>query len=231
MNENEDNGFIEPQNLISCALTAFFTTRSAGDNIEVIAERSNFSSDNIYIPIQKHTDNIHILDSVTEPVIADAVITNKKGILIGVQVADCVPVLLYDKEKSVIAAVHAGWRGTAQEILKGTIRAMKERFDSSPDKILVAIGPSIRKCCYEVGDEVETSVRNATGEGDYYIKKGNKRFIDLSSANKIQALSMGIPEDNIWQSEECTFCNPEKFHSYRYTKKSAGRQGGFIGMW
>lgn len=231
MNEKEDNSFIEPQNLISCTLTAFFTTRSAGDNVGVIAERYNFSKDNIYLPIQRHTDNIHILDSVTEPIIADAVITGKKGILIGVQVADCVPLLLYDKEKSVIAAVHAGWRGTAREILKGTIRTMKERFDSSPDKILVAIGPSIRKCCYEVGDEVETFVRKATGEGDYYIKKGNKRFIDLSSANKIQALSMGIPEDNIWQSEECTFCNPEKFHSYRYTKRSAGRQGGFIGMW
>ena len=147
------------------------------------------------------------------------------------QVADSVTLLLYDRLQGIIAAVHAGWRGTAQEILKGTIRAMQERFDSSIDKILIAIGPSIRQCCYEVGDEVETSVRNVTGEGDYYINKSNKRFIDLSSANKIQALSVGIPEENIWQSEECTFCNPDKFHSYRYTKKSAGRQGGFIGMW
>jgi len=231
MKENEDNGFIEPQNLISCALTAFFTTRSAGDNAGVITEKYNFSKDNIYLPIQKHTDNIHILDSGAEPVIADAVITGKKGILVGVQVADCVPVLLYDKLQGVIAAVHAGWRGTAQEILKGAIRAMQERFDSSSDKILVAIGPSIRQCCYEVGDEVATSVRNVTGKGDYYIKKSNKCFIDLSSANKIQALSMGISEENIWQSDECTFCNPDKFHSYRHTKKSAGRQGGFIGMW
>ena len=231
MKVKEENGFIEPENLISCVLTAFFTTRSAGDNAGVIAERYNFSKDNIYLPIQKHTDNIHILGSGTEPVIADAVITEKKGILIGVQVADCVPILLYDRLQGVIAAVHAGWRGTAQEILKGTIRAMREGFASSPDNILVAIGPSIRQCCYEVGDEVEASVRSVTGEGDYYIKKNNKCFIDLSSANKIQALSMGIPEENIWQSEECTFCNPEKFHSYRYTKKSAGRQGGFIGMW
>lgn len=231
MSETKDNGFIEPHNLISCALTAFFTTRSAGDNVGVIAERYNFSKDNIYIPIQRHTDNIHILDSGAEPVVADAVITAKKGILIGVQVADCVPVLLYDISQSVIAAVHAGWRGTAQEIMKGTIKTMQERFNSSPDNIHIAIGPSIRQCCYEVGDEVEASVRNVTGEGDYYINKHNKYFIDLSSANKIQALSMGIPEANIWQSEECTFCNPEKFHSYRHAKKSAGRQGGFIGMW
>lgn len=231
MKMKKDNGFIEPQNLNSHALKAFFTTRSAGDNVGDIAEQYNFSRDNIYLPIQKHTDNIHIFDSGAEPVIADAVITGKKGVLIGVQVADCVPILLYDRLQGVIAAVHAGWRGTAQEILQGTIRAMQERFASSPDNILVAIGPSIRQCCYEVGDEVETSVRSVTGEGDYYINKNNKCFIDLSSANKIQALSIGIPEENIWQSEECTFCNPEKFHSYRHTKKSAGRQGGFIGMW
>ncbi len=228
---NEDNGFIEPQNLISDALRAVFTTRASGDNIEAVAERYNVSRDDIFLPIQKHTDNVHILDSGAEPVIADAVITGKKGILIGVQVADCVPVLLYDKSQGIIGAVHAGWRGTAKEILKGTIRTMQERFASSPDNIFIAIGPSIRQCCYEVGDEVETSVRNVTGEGNYYVIKGNKRFIDLSSANKIQALSMGIPIENIWQSEECTFCNPEKFYSYRHAKKSAGRQGGFIGMW
>jgi len=228
---NEDNGFIEPQNLISDALRAVFTTRASGDNIEAVAERYNVSRDDIFLPIQKHTDNVHILDSGAEPVIADAVITGKKGILIGVQVADCVPVLLYDKSQGIIGAVHAGWRGTAKEILKGTIRTMQERFASSPDNISIAIGPSIRQCCYEVGDEVETSVRNVTGEGNYYVIKGNKRFIDLSSANKIQALSMGIPIENIWQSEECTFCNPEKFYSYRHAKKSAGRQGGFIGMW
>jgi YfiH family protein len=231
MREEEDNCFIDPQNLISCDVTAFFTTRSVGDNLGVVAERYNSSRDNIYIPIQKHTDNIHILDAGTEPVIADAVITEKKGVIIGVQVADCVPVLLYDRFRNVIGAVHAGWRGTAQEILKGTIRAMQERFDSSPENILIAIGPSIRQCCYEVGDEVETSVRNVTGEGNYYINNNNKCFIDLSSANKIQALSVGIPEENIWQSEECTFCNPDKFHSFRHAKKSAGRQGGFIGMW
>lgn len=232
MNAKEDNGFIELRNLYFGDLTAFFTTRSVVNNsTEIIAERYNFSVNNIYLPIQKHTDNIHILDSGTEPVIADAVITEKKGILIGVQVADCVPILLYDRPRGVIGAVHAGWRGTAREILKITIGAMRERFASFPDNIHIAIGPSIRQCCYEVGGEVETSVRNVTGEGDYYINSSDKFFIDLSSANKIQALSMGIPKANIWRSEECTFCNPEKFHSYRRTKKSTGRQGGFIGMW
>jgi YfiH family protein len=227
-----NNGFIEPQNLNFSALTAFFTTRSAENNsADLIAGRYGFSKDSIYLPIQKHTDMVKVLDSHSVPAIADAVITDKKGILIGVQVADCVPILLYDKKRGVIGAVHAGWRGSAQVILKRTIRQMRESFNSSPNNISIAIGPSIRRCCYEVGDDVEASVRKVTGEGDYYTYKNNKRFIDLSCSNKVQALSMGIPEDNIWQSDECTFCAPEKFHSYRYAKKGAGRQGGFIGMW
>jgi len=86
-------------------LTAVFTTRASGDNIEALAERYNVSRDYIFLPIQKHTDNVHILDSGAEPVIADAVITGKKGILIGVQVADCVPLLLYDKSQGIIGAV------------------------------------------------------------------------------------------------------------------------------
>ncbi len=151
--------------------------------------------------------------------------------LVGIHVADCVPILLYDKEKLLVGAVHAGWRGTASQILRNTIETMKEIFCSSAEDIQIAIGPSIRRCCYDVGDDVEDALFRVTGEGDYHRRKDGKRFVDLSFANKIQALSMGVPDENIWQSDECTFCNPDRFYSYRYTKGSAGRQGGFIGMW
>ncbi|MCK5505317.1 MAG: polyphenol oxidase family protein, partial [Thermodesulfovibrionia bacterium] len=70
-----------------------------------------------------------------------------------------------------------------------------------------------------------------TGEGDYFSKRDEKYYIDLSTANKIQALNAGILPENIWQSGECTFCSPDKFYSYRYLKGSEGRQGGFIGIW
>lgn len=226
---------IEPANIASLNVRAFFTTKNIlknNDNIkEVLAKEFNISKDDIYLPIQKHTSNIHVLESGREPVIADAVVADARNIFIGILVADCVPILLYDGRKGIIGAVHAGWRGTAKQILKETIATMQERFGSLPAEISVAVGPSIRQCSYEVDEDVYLAVQKATGKGDYFSRHGKKYFIDLSSANRIQALDMGISPDNIWQSEDCTFCNPHKYYSYRYSGGSTGRQGGFIGMW
>jgi YfiH family protein len=227
--------FVAPSNIASSNIKAFFTTRifvKDYDHInDALSKELNISKDKIYLPIQKHTNKIHILGSDHKPVVADAVITDKKHILIGVLVADCVPILVYDNMRGIIGAVHAGWRGTAKLILKETVMTMREKFGSLPVDISVAIGPSIRQCSYEVDEDVNNAVLEATGEGDYYLRKGNKCFIDLSSANRIQARDMGILSKNIWQSDECTFCKPEKYYSYRYSKGLSGRQGGFIGLW
>lgn len=226
---------IRPLNIDAQNIRAFFTTRTFNSNNEYIgaalSKELGIPEDKIYLPVQKHTDRIHVLETEFEPAVADAVITARKNLLIGILVADCVPVLLYDRGNKVIGAVHAGWRGTAKKILKNTIRIMRKEFLCSPENISVAIGPSIRKCSYEVGEDVKTEVQKATGVGNYYRRQGEKYFVDLSSANKIQALNSGIPRENIWQSDECTYCNPDKFYSYRFSKRTAGRQGGFIGIW
>jgi len=226
---------IEPTNLASSYVKAFFTTRifvRDHDHInDALSKELDISKDKIYLPIQKHTNIIHILGPDLKPVVADAVVTDRRNVLIGVLVADCVPMLLYDNIRGIIGAVHAGWRGTARQIIKETVRTMQERFGSISADILVAIGPSIRKCSYEVDGDVSQAVQEATGEGDYYRRQGNKYFIDLSSANRIQALHTGVLSKNIWQSDECTFCKPEKYYSYRYSKGLSGRQGGFIGLW
>jgi polyphenol oxidase len=211
-------------------ITAFFTDKKSGAEPDDISRILKIHKDKIFMPLQKHTDKIIIVESSLEPRIADAVITKEKGILIGVRTADCVPVLLHDKKKNVFGAVHAGWRGTAEGIIKKTVSVMIERYVSDPDDIFIAIGPAIRWCCYAVGQDVLERVKGATGEGEYFISKQGKNCLDLPSANKYQALQYGVPEKNIWMSEECTFCNPEKFYSYRYAKGQTGRQGGFIGM-
>jgi len=208
---------------------AFFTGKTPGADLRRISEIASIRTHHIYMPIQKHTDKVLLLDSF-EPKIADAVITDRRDVLIGVQGADCVPVLLYDRRTCATGAVHAGWRGTAAEILKKTVRAMGERFSSSPEDILVAIGPGIRWCCYGVGPEVIDAVRKATGEGDYFIVRGEKNCLDLPAANRYQAISEGVKPGNIWMSDECTFCLPEKYYSYRFAKGPTGRQGGFIGI-
>jgi YfiH family protein len=211
-------------------LKAIFTCRTPGIDLEQIARITSVQRKNIYMPIQKHTDVVTIIDSDLDPKIADAVVTNIKGTLIGVQTADCVPILLYDRVAHVVAAVHAGWRGTAAGILRKVIQVFTDRFFSSPSHIAIAIGPSIRWCCYDVGYEVIEAVKKATGGGDYFKTRGEKTCLDLQSANKYQALSMGISEQNIWISEECTHCLPDKYYSYRFAKGPTGRQGGFIAM-
>jgi YfiH family protein len=210
-------------------IIAFFTGKEPGANLDSISRTLNIKKESIFLPIQKHTDKIIIVDSSLEPKVADAVITSENGVLIGVQVADCVPILIYEKERGVVAAVHAGWRSTADEILKKTLETMIGRFTCKADNILVAMGPSIRWCCYEVDLEVLNAVQQATGEGEYYQRKGEKYCLDLPLANKYQAMRMDIPEKNIWISDECTFCYPDRFYSYRYANGPTGRQGGFIG--
>jgi len=226
---------VKPPNMDRLNVRAFFTTKDVCKGIrpskKLLSEEFNIPEDNIYLPIQEHTNKVHLLESGLGPVVADAVITAKKNFLIGVLVADCVPVLLYDKEKEVIGAVHAGWRGTAMRILPDTITMMYEKFRSAPADISVAIGPSIKQCCYEVGEEVRGKVLDATGDGDCFFNKEGSCFVDIGLANKVQALDSGVLLENIWLSGECTFCNPDQYHSYRYSKGNAGRQGGFIGMW
>jgi YfiH family protein len=242
---------IKPSLFDRLPINAFFTTKMS-EHLDFLTSQT--PDNKVYLPIQKHTDKVLVLDYDLEPKIADAVITNRKDILIGIQVADCVPLLLYDKKKNVIGAVHAGWRGTSEGILKKTIKAMSDRFYSSPTDVLIAMGPSIRWCCYGVGYEVIEAVCKATEvrkirssedkrkEDNSYLlnsstsqplfckKKGDKYCLDLSTANKYQALSLGIPLENIWMSNECTSCLPEKYYSYRYAKGTTGRQYGFIGI-
>ena len=108
---------------------------------------------------------------------------------------------------------------------------MSEGFGSLPPDIRMALGPSIRWGCYEVDREVKDAVCEASGEGEYFIEgRDGKYSVDLCSANIYQALSAGIPEENIWSSDECTYCNPGEYYSYRYDKVIRGSQGGFIGI-
>lgn len=209
---------------------AFFTGKSLGSDIDKISAVMSIKKEDIYMPLQKHTDRVLVLGEGDRDIAADAVVTGAPGILIGVRVADCVPVLLCDKRRFIAGVVHAGWRGTAAQIIKKTIKVMTKQFGSCPQDIVIALGPSIKRDCYEVGVEVGQAVREATGEGDYRISSGGKYLIDLSMANMLQAVSAGVPKENVWTSDECTHCSPDKYHSYRYHKDYSGSQGGFIGL-
>ncbi|MBN2653859.1 MAG: peptidoglycan editing factor PgeF [Nitrospirae bacterium] len=224
------NDIIEPEILSGHKVRAFFTGKYTGSDLSMLSKVSGLSGDRMYLPIQKHTDKIITIINNMEQLVGDAVVTGQKDILLGVKTADCVPILLYDKKRHVAAAVHAGWRGTAASILKKTVDLLKIDFQSDPLDILMAIGPCIRQCCYTVDIDVIDAVSAATGDGDYCMQRDGKYYIDLQSANRQQAILSGMNKDHIQVIDECTFCNPDKYFSYRFLKEEAGRQGGFIAV-
>jgi len=150
----------------------------------------------------------------------DALINNTSGHLIAVKTADCIPILIVDTRQRAVAAVHAGWRGTAQRIATRVIEQMQRRFASQPGDLLAAIGPGIGKCCYEVGPEVARQFPEFVD---------SNRHVDLPSANRHQIAGCGVPLEHIYVANLCTMCNGE-FHSFRRDKQQAGRMLSVAGI-
>jgi YfiH family protein len=157
----------------------------------------------------------------------DALITNKKNLTLIVSIADCTPILIHDPVKNVIAAIHAGWRGTVSEIVLKTISKMKSEYFSDPMDCKMYIGPCIGFNQFEVGPEVAT---HFVGNLKRKSTSNDKYFVDLKSANKNQGLLAGIPENNIEVSELCTFCEENQFFSHRRDKGDTGRMIAVIRM-
>jgi YfiH family protein len=164
---------------------------------------------------------------------ADVAVTNDSTIAIGVRVADCAPILIGDRRRQVVAAAHAGWRGTVERAAIAAVRVMQDRFGSSPDDLIAAIGPCLSLCCGEVGPEVRESFREAGHDADslrrwFTSGRGDRLQLDLPLANRDQLASTGVPSSQIHVSGLCTKSYPEVFHSYRVRKKLAGRMVGII---
>jgi YfiH family protein len=147
----------------------------------------------------------------------DALVTRRPGLAVSVRTADCFPILLADREHRAIAAIHAGWRGTADEIVRRTIDTMRAQFDTTPGQIVAAIGPGIGACCYHVGEEVA-----------WRFGLDHAGRIDLAAANRAQMVSAGVPPEQIDTLGLCTLCDPLRFDSYRRDKERAGRMISYI---
>jgi len=156
----------------------------------------------------------------------DAHITDIPNICISVLTADCVPVLLFDPVKKVIAAVHAGWRGTAGKITKLTVLKMVETYNCIPQEIIAGIGISIGPENYEVGSDVYNIFKQVYNQKSSQILRQineEKMLLNLWEANKIQLIESGLEENNIEVAGICTFQNHEEFYSARFTKHKTGR--------
>ena len=149
----------------------------------------------------------------------DALLEDRPGSVIAIKTADCMPILLVDERHRAVAAVHAGWRGTAARIIAAAVDGMRARFDTLPGDLHAAIGPGIGKCCYEVGPEVAARFG---GQG--------RAHISLSDANGAQLLAAGVTPERIYASNLCTMCLAEEFHSFRRDGEAAGRLYSFAGI-
>ncbi len=182
-------------------------------------------SDNIKAITQQETKGWENLSDAIED--CDALITDVKGVMLNVLTADCVPILLYDRQKEVVAAVHAGWKGTKAQIVYKTVKKMTEMYGCDPKEIIAGVAPSIGRCCYEVGKDVAAHFFDIP-EG--FTPVGEKYMLDLPFINKQQLLAAGLQEENIEMSHTCTACNVEQFFSYRKEQGCSGRFMSMIGM-
>jgi YfiH family protein len=157
----------------------------------------------------------------------DAALGDRPGLLLGIETADCLPVLLVDPVRRFVAAAHAGWRGTAAGVARAAVDALVER-GSSPADLLAALGPGIGACCYEVGPELVAAF-GPGGEAFFRPGPRGRPHLDVRAANAAQLRAAGVPDARIHQVSDCTYCRADLYHSYRREGREAGRMISYVG--
>ncbi|OAV66750.1 Laccase domain protein [Bacteroidales bacterium Barb6XT] len=205
-----------------------FTTTRYGSNREILCREMNIPEERLFVPCQTHGSEALIVD---EPFLAlspagqadtlqgiDALITALPKVCIAVATADCVPILLYAPDKGVIAAVHAGWRGTVLQIAWKTVRRMVSQFGCAPSLMFAGMGPCIGREAFETGEEVVEAFRLAGADMQQildYCPKTNKPHIDLREANRLQLIETGLLPEHIETSGVCTYSSGDFFSARR----------------
>ena len=194
-----------------------------------IARTFHFDPKHLVLLNQIHQDRILLLKkpaaTLPSPMKYDALITNVPNIFLGILTADCLPILLVDQKTRVVAAVHAGRQGTALHITTKVLKKMEEEFGCTSQNLLIAMGPSIGPCCYEIDEKVFRPewepFSSSVGDG--------KRMVNLAEVNIVQMKEEGIRGEQIFRIDLCTSCHLDLFFSYRKEGRT-GRQLSFIGM-
>ena len=185
---------------------------------------------------QVHGDTIATVDSLDfrsdADDKADGLISDIEGVLIAAKTADCVPVLIGDPTTKAFAAVHAGWRGTVQSIVKKAIAKMTEKFRTDPTELIAAIGPAAGRCNYEIGQDVISAFGENFDESEKYFTATRDRhaLVDLHAANRDQLIDAGVINANIYTAPFCTMERSDLFFSYRLEKQKFGKTGRLMSV-
>lgn len=218
-------------------------TPYTGDDIEAVQRNQqllctalHIEKEQLIIPYQTHSVNALVIDKEFLQQNAekrneqlqniDALITQEKGVCLCVSTADCTPILLYDRKQQVIAAIHAGWRGSVNYIVRNTLEQMQRLYNTQGEDIFAAIGPCIGFDAFEVGDEVYDAFKQNDFPMEYisgWKPETHKWHIDLQMANSVQLIDFGVPTEQIDICDICTFTHYEKFFSARRLGIKSGR--------
>ena len=202
------------------------------ENFRRVAALMGAGPDDCAVTKQVHGAVVRLVDErdrhvclSTVPYEADGIATATRQLPLFCFTADCVPVLLYEKDGKAAAAVHCGWRSSVGDILGEALRQLKTLGAQAQD-LCAAIGPAIGRCCFETDDDVPEAITAWLGgdTAELFVRRADgKTLVDLRAANARRLMQLGVPAERIDVSEECTFCSHEKYWSHRYTK---GQRGG-----
>ena len=202
-------------------------------NREALCEMLGISDDRLVMPHQVHLTKVTQIDERFMALGAterqetlegvDALMTNLRGVCIGVSTADCIPVLLYDGEHQVVCAIHAGWRGTVKRVVVKAIEAMKFAYDTRPQQLMAQIGPGIHLDSFEVGDEVYEAFAQEGFDMSSISHREEKWHIDLPQCNRLQLTASGLEPQNVKVSPVCTYQQASDYFSARRLGVNSGR--------
>ena len=226
----------------------FITNKNIGINYSVqsrdeirskLKDIIDYEYKKIISPRQTHTNNVVAitLDNIDDELNdCDGVITNLKGVALTIATADCQSIFIYDNKKLVIANIHSGWKGTLKKILRNAIQIMIDKYECNTKDLIVCIGPSILKCCFEVDKDVVDMFRKEFNNIEDTISLGEvkdgkqKYYIDTVEINRKELIDLGVTKENIIVSDICTKCSSDKYHSYRAHGMDSGRNVSLIVM-
>ncbi len=199
-------------------------------NLTLIADSFSIPANRLVLMGQVHGDRILILDGDGPPPgsvhACDGLITDRQGVALGIKTADCVPLLFVDPVRRVIGVAHAGWRGTALRIASRMVDLFEQRFSSRMENILVAVGPAIGVCCYQIDAPLYAAFSPQPGADRFLhpCREDGRWMLDLASANRIALTERGLPAGNVLSARHCTACRRDIFFSHRASLGCTGRQ-------
>ena len=222
------------------SLNLGYNTEDARHNVEgnrsTLARAFELQTHQLLTVNQVHGNDILVIDQANYDlshflsIESDAIVTNQPGIMIGVLVADCYPVLLFDPQQRAVAVIHVGWRGAANGLLGKTVASLQSVFGSRPEQLLAAVGPGIAAHSYTVDRPVRDAFQAGSGHWSRIAKETelHQWQLDLQKSCLLQLEDAGLADNQISVVVECTCCHRELFFSYRRDQGQTGRQMGFV---